>query len=249
MKVRVSLAALPLLFVAACGGASTDGEANAAGPVAPVATAPAPAGKAWTDTVSATAEGGFVMGNPNAPLKLIEYGSRLCPYCGEFDRTGFAPLKEKYISTGKVSYEFRDYPIHGAPDIAPILLGHCTGDPATFFPILDQMFQAQPQLLPNLESVAQRIQAQGNVTPVQSAVAYAEGLGFIEFMKQRGLPEAKARQCLTNMKAIQTIAQRAQDATQKYNVSSTPTFILNGNVLTTVDSWPKLEAVLKARGA
>lgn len=249
MKVRVPLAALSLLFVAAC-GTSTDNGTDTSGPVKPIATTPAPAGKAWTDTVSATPEGGFVMGNPNAQLKLIEYGSRLCPYCGEFGRTGFEPLKEKYISTGKVSYEFRDYPIHGAPDLGPILLGHCTGDPATFFPILDQMFQAQmTDILPKEEAVIQKVQAMGNITPGQSATAYAEGLGLIDFMKQRGLPEAKARQCLTDMNGINQVAQRTKAANDKYNVSSTPTFILNGNVLSTVDTWAKLETVLKQRGA
>ncbi len=249
MKFSMFLAALPLLLVAAC-GKSTDNAAEASGPVQPVASTPAPAGKAWTEVVSATPEGGFVMGNPNAPLKLIEYGSRLCPFCGEFDRTGFAALKAKYISTGKVSYEFRDYPIHGAPDMAPILLGHCTGDPATFFPILDQMFQAQmTDILPKEEDAIRKVQAMGNITPAQSATAYAEGLGLIDFMKQRGLPEARARQCLTDMNAINQVAQRTQAANEKYNVSSTPTFILNGGVLGSVDTWPKLEAVLKQRGA
>ena len=247
MKFRFLAALLPMMVVAGC-GSSTDAGGNGA-TAAAVATTSAPAGKSWTDTVSATPEGGFVMGNPNAPLKLIEYGSRLCPFCGNFDKAGFDPMKAKYISTGKLSYEFRDFPIHGAPDMGPILLGHCTGDPATFFPILDQMYKAQDQLLVNEEAVFGAVAKMGNLTPAQSATAYAEQLGYIDFMKQRGLPEAKARACLTDMKAINQIAANVQMATDKYQVQSTPTFILNGTKLDTVDTWEKLETALKARGA
>jgi protein-disulfide isomerase len=247
MKSRFLGLFLPMLMIAGC-GSSTDAGTDGT-PAKPVAAAAAPAGKSWTDTVSATPEGGFVMGNPNAPLKLIEYGSRLCPFCGNFDKTGFDPMKAKYISTGKLSYEFRDFPIHGAPDMGPILLGHCTGDPTTFFPILDQMYKAQEQLLANEEAVFQKVQAMGNLTPAQNATAYAEQLGYIDFMKQRGLPEAKARACLNDMTAINKIAANVQAATEKYQVQSTPTFILNGSKLDTVDTWEKLEAALKARGA
>jgi len=247
MKVRVSLTALSLLLIAGCGG-GTGNTADAA-PAAPVASAAAPKGKAWVDTVRKTPEGGFVMGNPNAPLKLIEYGSRLCPFCGEFDRTGLPKLKASYIATGKVSYEFRDYPIHGAPDLAPILLGHCTDDPATFFPILDQMMHAQDVILPREEAAIGQVRALGNATPQQVAVAYAEGLGLIDFMKQRGLPEAKARACLNNKAMIDQIAQRTKDANDKYQVQSTPTFILNGTSLSNVNTWQDLETVLKQRGA
>ena len=56
-------------------------------------------------TVVATPEGGHRMGNPNAPIKLVEYGSRGCPVCGRFAAEGMEPLRTKYISTGKVSYE------------------------------------------------------------------------------------------------------------------------------------------------
>jgi hypothetical protein len=60
----------------------------------------APAGKDWTQVVSKTGEG-FVMGNPNAPIKLVEYGSRLCPACGAFAREGYEPLTNDYVKSGR----------------------------------------------------------------------------------------------------------------------------------------------------
>ncbi|HEX4694292.1 DsbA family protein [Sphingomonas sp.] len=245
MKFAALLAALPLLLVTACGG----GDANTTAPAGSVAAVKPPAGKNWLETVSKTPEGGFRMGNPDAPLKLVEYGSRACPYCGMFDAEGFPVLKSDYIATGKVSYEFREYPIHGALDLAPILLGQCTGDTATFFPLLDQMFKNQETLLQNEQAVSARVQAMPNPTPNQVATAYAEGLGYIDFMKQRGLPEDKARACLNDPAGIKRITDQAKFAEDKFQVNSTPTFILNDVKLDSVDTWAKLKAVLAQRGA
>ncbi len=243
MKSYVQLALLPFAMLAACSGAGAD---NATVASAPVAGKQAPAGKAWSDVVSATPDGGYRMGNPDAPLKLIEYGSRACPYCAKFDAEGFDPLKSVYVASGKVSYEFRDYPIHGALDVAPILLGHCLSAEA-FFPMLDQMMKNQPTLLAKAEEVGPRAAALGE--PSKVATAFAEGLGYLDFVKQRGVPEDQARACLNDKTKIEALAANFEKANQQYNVRGTPTFILNGKVMDAVDTWAKLEPALKAAGA
>ncbi|PNB52710.1 protein-disulfide isomerase, partial [Pseudomonas sp. FW305-130] len=85
----------------------------------------APAKIAWASMIVATPEGGVRIGNPSAKVKLIEFGSHTCPHCARFDAEGLPALRSGYIATGQVSYEFRDFPIHGALDLGPILLGHC----------------------------------------------------------------------------------------------------------------------------
>ena len=243
MKLPASFALLPLALLAACSGASSDNTTTAS---APVAAKPAPAGKAWSDVVAATPEGGYRMGNPDAPLKLIEYGSRACPYCAKFSAEGMPTLKARYIASGKVSYEFRDYPIHGALDVAPYLLGHCLSADA-FFPMLDQMMANQPTLLANEQEVAQKAVALGEPTKV--ATAFAEGLGYLDFVKQRGVAEDQARACLNDKAKIDVLAANTDKANQLFNVSGTPTFILNGKKLDDVGDWAKLEPALKAAGA
>jgi hypothetical protein len=151
-------------------------------------------------------------------------------------------------SRPRLSYEFRDYPVHGPLDLAPTLLGHCV-DKAAFFPMLDQMMGAQEQLLAKEQEVARAVQALPNPTPVQVATAFGEKLGYLDFVKQRGVPEAKARACLSDPKAIDLIATRKDAADQQYNVSGTPTFIVNGNVAREVNDWATLQPVLKAAGA
>ncbi|CAN5565905.1 DsbA family protein [soil metagenome] len=248
MKFILVLAALPALLLAACGSGGSTGSGNDVAAAAPVAAAKPPAGTNWLDTVSATPEGGYVQGNPNAPVKLIEYGSRACPYCAKFDAEGVPALRAGPIAAGKLSYEFRDYPVHGALDLAPTLLGHCV-EPAAFFPMLDQMMAAQPQLLADEQAIGKQLQSMQNATPQQIATALGEKLGYLDFVKQRGVPEAKARACLADQKGYDLIATRRDAADQQYNISGTPTFIVNGTVARDVSDWTALQPVLKTAGA
>ncbi|WP_430324046.1 hypothetical protein, partial [Salmonella enterica] len=88
--------------------------------------------------------------------------------------------------------EFRDFLVH-APDLGVALLGQCAG-PAPFFGMLEQMFVDQDQFLSKLESVPQDFQQRlQSMTPAQQAAAWAEHLGYLDFVKQRGLTEAQAR--------------------------------------------------------
>ncbi len=250
MKFRILCAVLPVLFVAACGKGDAGGNSSASAPAAaPVAGAKPPAGQNWVDVVSKTPEGGYRMGNPNAPVKLIEYGSRSCPHCAAFDAEGFPVLKVGPIAAGKMSYEFRDFPVHGPIDMGPILLGQCV-EPAQFFPMLDQMMAGQPQLLANEEAVIKEVQSSmPNASPAQFSIALTEKLGYVDFVKRRGIPDAKVKACLGDAKALETIAKQTDAANQKYNVSGTPTFIVNGTVATNVYDWAALQPVLKAAGA
>lgn len=248
--MRLGLAVISMALLAGCGTGNGDvASANAATTAKAVSGKAAPAGKHWADVVAATPEGGVRMGNPDAPIKLIEFGSRACPYCADFSAHGYPKLVAGPVESGKVSYEFRDYPIHGALDIAPILLGHCVPNEA-FFPMLEAMMAGQPQLLVKEREVS--AQAQAERDPVKIANLYAGGLGYVDFVKQRGLPETKARACLNDAKAIEQIAARYDAANKAYNVTGTPTFILNGHNIDLQpgeDTWDQLNRALKAAGA
>lgn len=244
MKTVLPLLA-PVLLLAGCGG--TDGGGNTVAAGAPVAASAAPAGQDWTQTVAATPDFGMRMGNPDAPLKLIEYGSRACPYCALFDAEGLPELKAKYVATGKLSYEFRDYPVHGPLDVGPTLLGHCV-DPAAFFPLLDQMMANQQTLLANEQAVAQQVRAQPNAAPAQVATLFADGLGYTAFVQQRGVTAERAKACLNDAGMLADYTRSAQKAESEFNVHGTPTFVLNGTPLENTGDWKTLEPKLKAAG-
>lgn len=246
MRIVIGLTAATLLT--ACGGGKSDNiTAPAASPAAPVAGAAAPSGTAWTDKVERTAEGGYRMGNPNAPIKLIEYGSRTCSHCAAFAVTGMEGLKG-YVGSGKVSYEFRDFLLNPI-DLGAALLGQCAG-PGPFFPILEQMYAEQANILKNGpgqdEAFAKQVEA---MPPQQRIVALAERFGYLGFVQERGVPEAQGRACLTDQAKVQALVKSNEDATKQYSIPGTPTFILNGKVLENTGTWPQVEAALKGAGA
>ncbi len=251
-RFAIAPALLALTLLAGCGQGSggNSGAAAPAGAAGSVATKAPPAGQQWVDVVSRTPEGGYRMGNPDAPLKLIEYGSRSCPHCAAFDAEGLPELKAKYIASGKLSYEFRDFPVHNELDFGPILLGQCV-EPAQFFPMLDQMMQNQTTLLADMEKklTAEDQKALQGKTPNQVATVLAQKLGYVDFVKQRGVPEAKALACLGDKGALDTLAKNLQVANDKFQVSGTPTFILNGQKLDDTADWAKLQPALKNAGA
>ncbi|WP_294060501.1 thioredoxin domain-containing protein [Sphingomonas sp.] len=216
-----------------------------------VGMGPAVAGQAkrapanWLTTVVRTPEGGYRQGNPNAAIKLIEYGSRGCPTCGRFAAEGVEPLRREWVATGKLSYEFRDYLIHGAPDFALALLNQCVPT-ARFFPVLDRMFANQRAFAEQLEKVPMKTLEGYQQLPVpQMATRFAEAMGAIAFMKQLGVPEAQSRRCLTDPVAIKRIAQTNADAANVHGVDSTPSFFVNGRKVRAY-SWAALQPELRA---
>lgn len=245
MSKQVFVAITAVLALAACSDKAGSGQQ-----AAPVAAQPAPAGQDWTQTVAKTDEG-FVMGNPNAPIKLVEYGSRLCPTCGAFAREGFQPLTEGYVKTGKVSFEFREFLVHGAMDMPPALIGTCVGA-EPFFPLLEEMFASQSSFIDAVQKAPAPVQqAIDAAPPAEKFRLMSDAMGLTDFVKQRGVSADKAQSCLTDAAAIDRLAKQTQDHGPGGDslVTGTPTFLINGKVVQGAIGWPDVEKALKQAGA
>ena len=243
--MKLFAALLIPLALAACGEGT--GNQTAA---APVAATPPPAGRDWTQVVAKTDEG-FVMGNPAAPIKLVEYGSRLCPTCKGLADEGYPTLTGNYVKSGKVSFEYREFLVHGPPDMPAALLGRCVGADA-FFPMLEQMYANQTQFTDRWQRIppAQQQQIQA-AAPADAFRLWGEQLGLIDFVKARGLPEDRARACIADRAEVDRLAKQTQDKGPGGDgtVSGTPTLLINGQVAQGVITWDALEKALKRAGA
>jgi protein-disulfide isomerase len=227
MKVGAAL----LLLAAAASWSAT---AEAAGK--------ATAKQDWAKTVSVTAEGGFRMGNPAAPIKLVEYGSLACPHCRHFEETGYKPLVASYVRTGRVSYEFRNLLISG-PDISVSLLTRCSG-PGKFFAMSQYVYATQPQWLKPLENLSEAdTVALEKMTDQQRIVRFAEMAGMTKMAARFGVTQARARQCLADPKGLKRLLDMTEQATAS-GVEHTPTFVINGKI-TDAATWEALEPLIK----
>jgi len=91
--------------------------------------------------VTATPEGGFLMGNPKAEVKLVELGSMTCPHCAEFSELADKKLIGEYVKSGRVSFEFRNF-VRDGLDMTASLIARCGGT-ERFFPLTHALFADQ----------------------------------------------------------------------------------------------------------
>jgi protein-disulfide isomerase len=150
------------------------------------------------------------LGNPKAPIQFVEYAAPSCPHCAHFNDEIFPVLKRDYIDTGKVLYVFRVFPI-GPQDIAAESLARCMPKDS-YLPFIDLLFKKQ------------------DVWDPENGIRDVEG-GLVQVANAAGMDEARARSCMANNKAIaDRVNKNAQEAVDKYNLNSTPTFVINGTV-------------------
>lgn len=243
-KLRLFALTAPLaLTLAACGGdAAPDGSTESK----PIAAIAAPAGTQWTDTVAVTELDGYRIGNPDAPVKLVEYASLTCGACAAFAENGMEPLKEKYVNSGVVSYELRNQ-IHGPDDLILARIIRC-GQPESFHPLAEQVWGNLQALLGPVYANQEVMQQALTLPENRRFAAFAEQGGFLDFFAARGVSRDQARQCLSDPASLKTIAENSQKQSDEFNVTGTPTFLINGNSVGT-QNWDSLEPMLQNAGA
>ncbi len=219
-----------------------------AGVGAPAAMAEAPVAAAktvnWTQVMAATADGGFAMGNPKAPMTITEYGSYTCSHCAHFAEAGMPKLLP-YIASGKVRFEFRSY-LRNSPDIIVSMITYCQA-PTRFFRLSEMMFNRMQDWGKGFNSISEADQAAWKGKPLaQILPQVSEKSGVTAFMQQRGLPAATVNACLNNSKNLAKLQAAQTVAYEKYKIQGTPTFLMNGVALEAVNSWEALEPRIKA---
>lgn len=223
----------------------------AAGLIAPAAAAAAPArsGNAapavdWSTRVAATPEGGFRMGNPAAPVKVVEYGSLTCPHCADFAIASKAPLTAR-VRTGKVSYEFRNFILNGI-DVTATLLARCNG-PSSFFRLADAFFATQAQWVGKISGLPEAQKAQLKALPEGQRLGRLADIGGLTQMAARGgVTPQRGKACLADTAALERLGKMAE-AADAAGVHGTPTFFINGRNVG-VQDWPGVEALIRQAG-
>lgn len=243
-RILTVLAIAPLaLGLAACNKSDKGAASVPAGSVAAMAP---PAGKQWVDMIAKTEDGsGIIVGNPKAPIKMVEYGSLSCPHCAKLAQDGMSALTGNYIASGKVSLEFRSFAIH-PQDIPLTVLARCAGDDA-YFGLIEQIYTNFEAMNSQTQAQFEQATAAMKLPAAQRYPAMANALGYTAFFSARGLPEAQQRQCLADLPRAEAVAKASEVISAK-GIDSTPTVFVNGNKVEGAE-WQKVEAALKAAGA
>ena len=208
---------------------------------APLAMAATTKGHNWLATTAVT-PGGHRLGNPNAPTKLMEFVSYTCPHCGHFFKEADGAIKIAYVQPGKVSVEVRHL-IRDPADYAAVILAEC-GDPKTFFRRHDMFFAQQDIWVGKLRDTTRAQQERWySGTIPQRMRAVASDAGFYDMMDARGFSRPQVDACFNDTTKVQALFDESKAAADKYNVDSTPSFVVNGKT-TDAHSWEELQKLL-----
>ncbi|AUX70328.1 hypothetical protein CHX26_13205 [Porphyrobacter sp. HT-58-2] len=237
------LALAPLMLAACDDAATTDGAVAAGDPIPAIA---APAGTNWADTVTVTPEGGYKIGNPDAPLKLVEYASHTCGACANFAKTGKPVIKQKYVPTGVVSFEQREVFLNPY-DVVIAGLTQC-GAKEQMQPLSDEVWQNLDQVFTGLQGNPAAVEAAGQLPINQRFAVMAEVTGLLEFFAARGLSADQGRACLSDAARIEALVKNTETMSKQDRITGTPTFFLNGQRMDGT-AWELIEAQLQRAGA
>lgn len=198
----------------------------------------------WSQVITATPEGGYLMGNPAAKVKLVEYGSLTCSHCAAFSHEGAPQLIAQYVKPGLISYEFRNF-ARDPLDLAASVLLRCAGTAASFR-LIDQIFADQNVWLGKVQNASPADNARLNALPADQAMGeLVKFVGLDRFFAMRGVPSGRAQQCLADKTAQQRIAEIRATAVEKYKIDGTPSFVINGEKADGVYDYATLEPRLQ----
>jgi protein-disulfide isomerase len=166
------------------------------------------------------------MGNRNAPVTVLEYAAPTCPHCAHFNMEVFPKLKQEYIDTGKVFYVFRVFPLNSV-DLAAEALARCL--PAdNYFQFIDLLFRNQEKWDP------------------EYGVQDVHG-GLVAMGRIAGMNAEQVDTCMANKTELARASQVGADGQAKYNITGTPTFVIDGVVHNGGYAWEGLKAAIDAK--
>lgn len=163
----------------------------------------------------------IVYGNPKARVRIVEYASLSCPHCASFYEEVMPALKKAYIDTGKISFTFRHFPLN-APAMKAAMAVNCAPQEAKSA-LLSEFFAAQRDWAFDAEYLA-------NIAKISA---------------KHGLDAAALDACFADTKIEDNILASRQDAEQKLNVASTPTFFIGAKRIAGAVNFEAFEEEIK----
>ncbi|MFN4091065.1 MAG: DsbA family protein [Alphaproteobacteria bacterium] len=177
----------------------------------PVATAtqPAPGSSPGSSPAAPPPEAGVtaddrVLGDPDAPVTIIEYASLTCPHCATYHRETLPKVQAEYIDAGKVKVVYRDFPLDRVA-LAAAGLARCV-PPERYFPFLSVLFDSQASWATAADPLA--------------------ALGRLG--KTAGLSDEEVARCTTDDAHLDAVLAQRLAGEDRHQIRSTPSFVIGG---------------------
>ncbi len=148
----------------------------------------------------------FVIGEPDAPITIIEYASMSCSHCANFHVKTLDALKSEYIDTGKVKLVFRDFPFN-YPALAGSMMMRCIPNEERY-DIMNGLYKLQKEWVFR-----------------DHAKTRTE---LYKIMQSSGMQKDEFDACLGDIDLENRLLNGVMQAQKEFNIRSTPSFIING---------------------
>lgn len=200
----------------------------------------------WSAAI-ARSDRGHLIGNPEAETRLIEFVSYTCGHCASFAMEGEPAIDLTLLMRGRIAVEVRPV-IRNALDLTLTLLAQC-GDPAGFKDRHRAFMYGQSEWMAKVQNAPQSQQAIWARADKASRMNAASALGLADMLVQRGQSLTEVNACVMNDAAAQKIIDNGSADRLEFKIEGTPSFALDGKLLTNVHNWTALYPVLSARFA
>ena len=199
----------------------------------------------WNTTV-VQENHGHRIGNPKAKHVLTEYISYTCSHCAQFAQEGDRVLKLAYIHNGNTAVEIRHL-LRDPIDLTAAMLTHC-GDTRKFALNHNAFMFSQSKWLPVAQRATEAQMARWNNKDRKAARrTIASDFGFYQIMQNRGYGITQIDRCLNDDAKAEALVTTSRDDAIRTGVRSTPSFLLDGNLLEGVHNWAALKPVLEGK--
>ncbi len=200
----------------------------------------------WNQTVTRTPLDSYVLGNPDAPVKLVAYISYTCSHCAHFEAESDGQLRIGFIAPGKGSLEVRSF-LRDPVDLTVALLTHC-GPPAKFFGTHAAFLRTQAKWLAPATALTEGQRKRWSDPDFKVRTrAIASDLKLYDIMARRGFNRGMVDTCLADQGLADRLAKHTKEAVDKDFVTGTPSFLLNGLPLAGTSNWETLKPQVEAR--
>jgi len=162
------------------------------------------------------------LGNPDAPVTVIEYASFTCPHCADFHANQFKQLKENYIDSGKINFIHRDV-YFDRFGLWASMVARCGGEDR-YFGIIDMIYDQQKEWIGSGDAVgiADRLRKIGKVA---------------------GLDADQVDACLADQDKAKTLVAWFQQNSEEHDINSTPSLVINGEKYSNM-SYQELSTII-----
>ena len=174
-------------------------------------------------TRAAAEDGDPFLGNPDAPVTMIEFSDFQCPFCGKFFREVEARIIEKYVKSGKLRFVYRDFAFLGPESEWAGVAAECANEQGKFWQYHDYIFKNQ----------------QG-----ENQGAFSKD-NLKRFSRELGLDASKFNSCLDTDKYLDEVKKDSSDG-RASGVTGTPGFLINGKLVVGALPYEQFESAIEA---